>query len=518
MSNEEIKEFRALDKVRLVDIPSPHDFLNGTEAFVQPFLEKNDGTSDPGRAKLLDGRYQVALYQENKEKGEEIEYYKVKRKNLVLVEAGEVTKVNNNVSTSGTFTAVSNAETERKNPGLEGWYPAVLQGDMKRCREILEYIRTINYNAPLPPADAMLDHTGDTALTGAIQEGHSDIVDLLIEYGADVNHQFGVLAPMTRELNMKYLHLAITLLDAGENDKNAEKAKQRQDIVVKLIESGADVSVPCRNGTPIDLILTCDSVQVPWQYKIQVVKLMLQKGADPNAVLDESATRTRYCLSFACYATYFGSEDNRIEIVKLLLKHGADPGMSIACRNGTEVTTPLHCVVSRRQWQVLQVLLESEKGQQAVNKKMIDVDFQNGCTPLYLALNGNMVERVATRKCIVLLLQYGASFHIPNASGCPPYYGLTRDTTPIVKKLRRLVDNAPVGDELNYWASPAAQKWVGTWKESAEPQCPVCLSWTDDVPTDFKACSRCKTQHYCSKRCQKIHWQDHKRSCRAPIS
>lgn len=518
MSNEDIKELRALDKVRLVNIPPPHDFLNGKEAFIQPLNKKREGTVDPGRAKLPDGRYEVTVFQDNTENSSEDNepaYYKVKRGNLILVEAGEVSKAINSVPTVAGVNMRSTAETVREYPGLEGWFPAISQGDIQRCREILEYIRMINYNAPFPPADAIMDLGGDTALSGAIQEGHSAIVDLLIEYGADVNRKFGELVPMTREMNMCFLHLAISVLDIGK-DKNVEKAKQRQDIVVKLIECGADVSISSNKGTPLELVLSCDPLRVPWQYKMLIVKLLLQKGADPNAVDDPHSTRTRYSLSFACSLCYFGTEENRLEIVQMLLDHGADPGIYVSCRN--QVTTTLHNVVSRRQWQVLQVLLESEKGQQAVNKKMIDIDDENGCTPLFLALNGNMEERFASRKCITLLLQYGASVHIPNASGCPPYYGLTVIKTPKVKQLKHLVDNAPAGEESIYWTSSAVDEWVGTWNKSAEPQCPVCLQWTDDVAAEFKTCSRCKSEHYCSQKCQKINWKEHKRSCRAPSS
>ena len=39
--------------------------------------------------------------------------------------------------------------------------------------------------------------------------------------------------------------------------------------------------------------------------------------------------------------------------------------------------------------------------------------------------------------------------------------------------------------------------------------CAVC-----GVMTDVKACSGCNSVMYCSKACQKLHWKDHKASCK----
>jgi len=57
----------------------------------------------------------------------------------------------------------------------------------------------------------MIDHGRDTALLGAIQEGYSNIVDVLIEYEADVNRKWSSLTLMA-ELNMCCLHVAFSVL------------------------------------------------------------------------------------------------------------------------------------------------------------------------------------------------------------------------------------------------------------------------------------------------------------------
>ena len=40
--------------------------------------------------------------------------------------------------------------------------------------------------------------------------------------------------------------------------------------------------------------------------------------------------------------------------------------------------------------------------------------------------------------------------------------------------------------------------------------CPVCGAKA------VRACARCNVQRYCSRECQKSHWKEHKKSCKAP--
>lgn len=47
-------------------------------------------------------------------------------------------------------------------------------------------------------------------------------------------------------------------------------------------------------------------------------------------------------------------------------------------------------------------------------------------------------------------------------------------------------------------------------EEQQQMMCPSC-----GKPGKF-LCSRCKSVRYCSKECQKAHWKEHKKVCKAP--
>lgn len=65
------------------------------------------------------------------------------------------------------------------------------------------------------------------------RKGHSATVDLLIEYGADVNRQWSPLTTLAGAMNMRYLHVAISQLDAEKKD-DAEKRNNAKKLSLNL--------------------------------------------------------------------------------------------------------------------------------------------------------------------------------------------------------------------------------------------------------------------------------------------
>jgi ankyrin repeat protein len=419
------------------------------------------------------------------------------------------------------------SEIETEDPKLIGLLDAVSQGDYETCEEVMVHIDE-RYH-PRRPADRFVDpQTGDTPLVFAIQNGHREVVDLLIDYGANVNHKWSPLVEEFSLSNIQPLHLAIIALNKSQGEterEDVDKKQHRQDIVLKLINAGADVNALSAKGTPLMLALNGNCVpREDWDFLYELAQILLDHGADPNR-MGKQPTNCSHPLNGACFMAYFGTEENRLEIVYKMLECGADPGM-YAPGGGGQVSTPLHNAVTRRQWQVVELLLQSEKGLAAVNNKLIDVTIENGCTPLFLSLNDPKIEgrHNEVRKVVSLLLQYGGDIYMPNADGTPPYRGLEMMDTPKMQQLKKLVDRAPQPapdgsnweDVFDYWGTERVQEWIGSVGDYRDVQCPVCLAWRDDMQQggkDFSLCSRCGQQCYCSRDCQKLHWPIHKPVC-----
>ncbi|MCP4639061.1 MAG: hypothetical protein GY851_01435 [bacterium] len=118
---------------------------------------------------------------------------------------------------------------------------------------------------------------------------------------------------------------------------NAEFAK-------RLIDSGANVDWKTDLGTPLLSILAHEG-------NCQMVELLLEEGADPNAA-DTFAQTPLHILLFE----YRGSDEDRT-ILGLLLEHGADP--SLRTRNKLE--RDAFEIVEHRELQEILPLLEAAR-------------------------------------------------------------------------------------------------------------------------------------------------------------
>ncbi|KAI9010593.1 hypothetical protein DFJ74DRAFT_710839 [Hyaloraphidium curvatum] len=78
---------------------------------------------------------------------------------------------------------------------------------------------------------------------------------------------------------------------------------------------------------------------------------------------------------------------------------------------------------------------------------------------------------------------------------------------------------AVLGDEIAALANKSALALAQTAKPSKQGQqhvgsaCNRCGRVSGDPKVDFKRCGRCKKAHYCSERCQKEDWAQHKIFC-----
>ena len=157
---------------------------------------------------------------------------------------------------------------------------------------------------------------GLTPLVFAAREGDLDSARLLVKAGANINQQseYGWTPLLTAVNNRNYL------------------------VAQYLIEQGANVNLANKGGwTPLYLAVDNRNIEggdypVPKADldHLQVIELLLQKGANPNLrVKDNTLTRTIFTMQwfFEDGATPFvrAAQSSDTTLMSLLLKHGADP-------------------------------------------------------------------------------------------------------------------------------------------------------------------------------------------------
>ena len=212
-----------------------------------------------------------------------------------------------------------------------------------------------------------LNEGGQTPLQSAagvlVLNRGSKTIDTLLRAGANPNAGNPDNSP---------LRLAI-----GRGASETEKFE----LVSLLLEAGAD---PNAEGAFGDLII----FQTFSDRNLKLVKVMLEAGADPNQPMLFDWVVTR----------------QQTKMIELFLEAGADPN---AYWGSTSV---LHIAISHGFSDISELLL---------NQENIDVNAatrdDRGVTPLYLALQGRDVDAVK------LLLEHGADPQLTTGYGVTPY-------------------------------------------------------------------------------------------------
>lgn len=169
------------------------------------------------------------------------------------------------------------------------WFDAVKQGNLDKIREMVAGGQNIEAKDE--------DSLGQTALGWAAFIGYEDIVDYLIEQGADV-----------RATDRGDVYNTLKSAALGKNTaivrKLHEKLKDETDLNDQTVES---------DGETLLMVAASNN-------RLETVKYLLEQGADPNLVTTQTNKKAfsydQSALSYACMRGY-------ADMQKLLIEHGA---------------------------------------------------------------------------------------------------------------------------------------------------------------------------------------------------
>jgi ankyrin repeat protein len=241
----------------------------------------------------------------------------------------------------------------------------------------------------------IFSHTHHSALSWSAANGYEDIVQLLLDKGADIEAKVLGRTSLSWAVGKGHLNVVKLLADKGA-DTEAEyqgrtslswaAGEGHLDIVKLLLNKGAEVEAANEPGwTPLSW--------AAGEGHLDIVKLLLDKGADI-----EAKVQGRTSLSWA-------AGEGHLDIVKLLLDKGAE--IEAANEPGW---TPLSWAAGEGHLDIVKLLLD--KGAE------IEAENEDGWTPLLNATVGGQLDVVK------LLIDKGAKL---GAEDRHYYHGLLKE-------------------------------------------------------------------------------------------
>jgi ankyrin repeat protein len=302
---------------------------------------------------------------------------------------------------------------EKEYEGMSFFSLAIKRGNLGLVKFLLESYKLINAAVNKP------DKNNKMPLIAAVLEGKTEIIQLLLDYGADVNTSDGLLTPLLVAVikeNQEIIKLLLknekTKIDVNQKGKSGwtplltAVSDENMETIQLLLEHGADVNIAKDSGsTPLTVAVAGGNQEI--------IKLLLKNEKTKIDVNQKGRSGWTPLLTAVLH--------KNIETIQLLLEHGAD--VNIAADSGS---TPLTVAVEGGNQEIIKLLLKNKKTKIDVNKKGIDG------SPLFIAvLNENM-------ETIQLLLEYGADVNIANYKGHTPLLiAVIQENAEIVENLLR---------------------------------------------------------------------------------
>jgi ankyrin repeat protein len=222
-------------------------------------------------------------------------------------------------------------------------HPEVVNTDLSEDGSNITPLMIAAAEGDLPLVTALLSHgalyssraaDGSFPLSVAVYNGHADVVSALLDAGekpdTDLSDDDSYTTPLIIAASYGNLPLVTTLLSHGALPSSRDKDGSfplyvaaynfRADVVSALLDAGADPNTGSQKGTALQAAVV--------QTALPVVKLLIAKGADVNQKSPKNGSTP---LADACLNSRDDDKDS-FNVIKTLLEAGADPNEPISNR------------------------------------------------------------------------------------------------------------------------------------------------------------------------------------------
>ena len=199
--------------------------------------------------------------------------------------------------------------------------------------------------SPLVNPDSDVNNSWSiTPILAAAKYGHTDIVQILFDRGADINKRdiFGKTSLYYAAENGK-VHTVQVLMNLGAELPLAQAAANGQKgVIMTLLAAGANPNMRDSDGHTA-------LVHAAWAGRLGIVNILLQNGANPNEWNNLRNTPLHFCASltvevakklidagadvnakniFGFTPLYLSVKCNKIDMVRILMDNGADENIA----------------------------------------------------------------------------------------------------------------------------------------------------------------------------------------------
>jgi uncharacterized protein len=268
---------------------------------------------------------------------------------------------------------------DRLPSGFTPLFFAAREGRSEVVRVLLKAGADVNEAMQPKRSGGRAPARGTSPLVLAVENGHFELAAILLEAGADPNDQRTGFTP---------LHMLTWVRKPGRGDEESGDPApygsgklSSLELVDKLIEHGADVNLRLKRGasgrgvlgragaTPF--LLAAMTADLP------LMKALIKHGANPRQANDQLSTPLMAAAGLGCLAPgeEAGTEDEAVEAVKLAISLGND--INAVDANGETV---MHGAAYKNLPKVVQLLAERGARVEVWNRKN-----KYGWTPLSIA-------------------------------------------------------------------------------------------------------------------------------------